>query len=152
MALYLVQHGKSLPAEVDPEQGLSPEGTAETERMAQMAKDAGLKVTGILHSGKTRARRTAEILAASLKPTDGTKEAPGLKPLDDAVPWTSLNPSADLMLVGHLPFMERLAALLVSGSPDKPVIKFQNSGIVCLDQEPASVNWVVRWAMVPNLG
>jgi phosphohistidine phosphatase len=152
MALYLVQHGKSLPAEIDPEQGLSHEGVAETERVARIARDGGLRINGILHSGKNRARRTAEILAATLDPLEGTKEAQGLNPLDDVVPWTSLNPGANLMLVGHLPFMERLAALLVSGSHEKLVIKFQNSGIVCLDQEPSSVHWVIRWALVPKLG
>jgi phosphohistidine phosphatase len=153
MALYLVQHGKSLPADVDPDQGLSAEGVAETERMARMAQDAGLKIKAILHSGKLRARRTAEILAASLAPPEGTNLSQGLNPLDDVQPWrTCLNPSADLMLVGHLPFMERLAALLVSGSLEKPVIKFQNSGIVCLDQDPSSIHWVIRWALVPKLG
>ena len=152
MALYLVQHGKSLPADIDSEQGLSTEGVAETECMAQMAKDAGLKVKGILHSGKPRARRTADILAAALKPAEGTKQAQGLNPLDDVAPWTRLNPGDDLMLVGHLPFMERLAAFLVSGSHERPIIKFQNSGIVCLDREPSSINWVIRWALVPKLG
>ena len=153
MALYLVQHGKSLPANVDPDQGLSTEGVAETERVAHMAQDAGLNIKGILHSGKLRARRTAEILAASLAPPEGTNLSQGLNPLDDVQPWrTCLNPSADLMLVGHLPFMERLAAFLVSGSLEKPVIKFQNSGIVCLDQDPSSIHWVIRWALVPKLG
>jgi phosphohistidine phosphatase len=151
MALYLVQHGKSLPKEIDPNQGLSAEGTADTERTARLAHDLGLKIGGILHSGKTRARQTAEVLAAMLHPADGIKEAPGLNPLDDVVPWSSLNPGAGLMLVGHLPFMERLAALLVAGSPEKPVIRFQNAGIVCLDRGETSVNWVVRWALVPKL-
>jgi phosphohistidine phosphatase len=152
MALYLVQHGKSLPADVDPDQGLSTEGVAETERVAQMAKDAGLKVKSILHSGKPRACRTAEILAASLTPPQGIKQAQGLNPMDDVAPWkTCLDPTTDLMLVGHLPFMERLAALLVSGSLERPVIKFQNSGIVCLDQDSSSINWVIRWALVPRI-
>jgi phosphohistidine phosphatase len=30
MALYLVQHGKSLPKDQDPDQGLSEDGTTET--------------------------------------------------------------------------------------------------------------------------
>lgn len=151
MALYLVQHGKSLPKEIDPDQGLSPEGAGDAERTAQLAVNLGLKVSGILHSGKTRARQTAEVLAAALHPAEGIKEASGLNPLDDVVPWSSLNPGAGLMLVGHLPFMERLAALLVAGSQEKPVIRFQNAGIVCLDRDESSVNWVVRWALVPKL-
>jgi phosphohistidine phosphatase len=152
MALYLVQHGKSLSSETDPGQGLSEEGSAQTERMARIALDLGLLVGGILHSGKTRARQTAEILAAALNPAEGIKEAPGLNPLDDVVPWGSLDPDARLMLVGHLPFMERLAALLVTGSQEKPVIRFQNSGIVCLDRDEGSAGWMIRWALVPKLG
>jgi phosphohistidine phosphatase len=152
MALYLVQHGKNLSNEIDPAQGLSEEGTAETGRMARLALDLGLRVGGILHSGKTRSRQTAEILAAALNPAERIKEAPGLNPLDDVVPWSSLDPDARLMLVGHLPFMERLAALLVTGSIDKPVIRFQNSGIVCLDRDEGSTSWIIRWALVPKLG
>jgi phosphohistidine phosphatase len=152
MALYLVQHGKSLPKDVDPEQGLSDEGLADTERMARMAVELGLAPGSILHSGKTRARRTAEILAYALQPAEGFREAPGLNPLDDVVPWAAVNPEAGLMLVGHLPFMERLAALLVSGSAEKPVVRFQNSGIVCVDRDPSTEHWVIRWALVPRLG
>ncbi len=151
MALYLVQHGKSLPTDVDPQQGLSDEGIADTERMARLAVELGLTPGSILHSGKARARRTAEILAYALQPTDGVREASGLNPLDDVVPWTVVNPAAELMLVGHLPFMERLASLLVSGSEEKPVMRFQNSGIVCIDRDPASEHWVIRWALVPSL-
>jgi phosphohistidine phosphatase len=152
MALYLVQHGKSLSKEIDPGQGLSEEGAAETGRMARLAIDLGLKVGGILHSGKTRARQTAEILAAVLDPAASVKEALGLNPLDDVVPWSSLNPGDRLLLVGHLPFMERLAGLLVTGSQGKLVIRFQNSGIVCLDREEGSAVWMIRWALVPRLG
>jgi phosphohistidine phosphatase len=152
MALYLVQHGKSLPKEADPEQGLSADGVAETERMAGTIRAESVRVSAILHSGKARASRTAEVLAAVLNPPDGCKQAQGLNPLDDVLPWTSLNKEADLMLVGHLPFMDRLAALLVAGSQENPVVKFQNSGIVCLDREPASVLWIIRWAIMPRLG
>ena len=38
MALYLVQHGKSLPKDVDLDQGLSQEGFSEVERIADVAK------------------------------------------------------------------------------------------------------------------
>lgn len=119
--------------------------------MARLAIDLGLQVGGILHSGKTRARQTAEILAAALDLAGSIKEAPGLNPLDDVAPWSSMSPGDRLMLVGHLPFMQRLAALLVTGSQEKPVISFQNSGIVCLDRDEGSDNWTIRWALVPRL-
>ena len=68
MALYLIQHGKSLPKDLDPDQGLSEEGIAETRRMANLAKDHGVAVSQIRHSVKTRARQTAEIFAQTLNP------------------------------------------------------------------------------------
>ncbi len=151
MAIYLVQHGKSLPKEADPEQGLSQEGITETRRIAQLAADLGLRADRILHSGKKRARQTAEIMASALKPEPAVTEAAGLNPLDDVLPWQSLDPGGRLMLVGHLPFMERLAAQMLMGSPDKPVVRFRNSGMVCLGREADPGGWTIRWALVPNV-
>ncbi len=67
MALYLVQHGKSLSKEEDPEQGLSAEGSADVTRIAEVAKGYHVRPNRILHSGKKRARQTAEIFAKSLR-------------------------------------------------------------------------------------
>ena len=153
MALFLVQHGKSLPKDKDPKKGLSKEGITETERIAQTAKGYGIHVTGITHSGKTRARQTAEIFASALEPEAGVKESRGLYPLDDVTAFAErLNNAEDLMLVGHLPFMERLTAYLITGSVEKPVFKFQNSGIVCLDEDPNTMSWVIKWALMPKIG
>ena len=79
MALYLVQHGKSLPKDVDPDQGLSEEGIAETKRIADVASGYRVKVSLIRQSGKKRARQTAEILAEALNPAGGVAEVSGLK-------------------------------------------------------------------------
>jgi phosphohistidine phosphatase len=153
MALYLVQHGQSLPKDVDPDQGLSEKGVAETERIAEVAKNYHINVGKILHSVKTRARKTAGILASALNPTDSIKEVEGLKPMDDVAAFAaSLNPDTNTLLVGHLPFMERMTAYLVTGSIDKPVLKFQNSGIVCLDKDPETGSWVIVWTLMPNIG
>ena len=153
MALYLVQHGKSLPKDQDPDQGLSEEGKAETELIAKTAKEKGVAVSQIKHSVKTRARQTAEILARFLNPTQGVQEISGIKPMDDVVEAAAgIDPVENTMLVGHLPFMERMAAFLITGSIDNPVFKFQNSGIVCLDKDPNTQTWVILWALVPNIG
>jgi phosphohistidine phosphatase len=153
MALYLIQHGKSLPKDQDPDQGLSAEGIAETERMARLAKDYAVAVSQIRHSLKARARQTAEIFAGALNPKQGIREVSGIKPLDDVAAYADeIDPTEDIMLVGHLPFMERMTAFLITGSIDKPVFKFQNSGIVCLDKDPETQTWVIRWALMPNIG
>ena len=74
MALYLVQHGKSLSKEVDPQKGLSEQGSAEVKRIADAAKGYNVQVGSICHSGKTRARQTAEIFASALEPQQGIRE------------------------------------------------------------------------------
>ena len=153
MALYLVQHGKSLPKDKDPQKGLSQEGVSETERIAQVAKGYQVRVSKIIHSGKTRARQTAEIFEAALKPSGGIHERSGLNPMDDVTAFAeTIDYKEDRMLVGHLPFMERLAAYLITGSFEKPVFKFQNSGIVCLDKDPATESWAIKWTLMPHIG
>ena len=153
MALFLVQHGKSLPRDKDPQKGLSEEGLAETELIAQVAKGYKVRVDGISHSGKTRARQTADIFEAALKPSGGIHEHIGLNPLDDVTTFAhTIDPTEDIMLVGHLPFMERLTAYLITGSIEKPVFKFQNSGIVCLDKDLDTQSWVIKWTLMPNIG
>ena len=153
MSLYLVQHAKSLAKDKDPKKGLSQEGIAETERIAQVAKGYAVGVSRIIHSGKTRARQTAEIFGAALKPPVGIHEGSGLNPLDDVTVFADTADSTkDVMLVGHLPFVERLTAYLITGSYEKPVFKFQNSGIVCLDKDPATETWVIKWTLMPYIG
>ncbi|MGD9086314.1 MAG: phosphohistidine phosphatase SixA [Desulfobacterales bacterium] len=151
MALYLVQHGKSLPKDQDPDQGLSEEGKAETELIAKTAREKGITVSQIKHSVKTRARQTAEILARALNPNQGVQEIIGIKPMDDVAEVAAgLDPAENTMLVGHLPFMERMTAFLITGSIDKPILKFQNSGIVCLDKDSDTQSWVIMWVLLPT--
>jgi phosphohistidine phosphatase len=153
MALYLIQHGKSLPKDQDPDQGLSEDGTTETERIASLARDYGVRVSQIRHSVKTRARQTAEILARALKPQNDIQEISGIKPMDDVAACAAkIDPDENVMLVGHLPFMERITSYLITGSIDQPLIKFQNSGIVCLDKDPETQGWVIKWTLMPNIG
>lgn len=153
MALLLVQHGKSLPKEVDLEQGLSDEGRAETLEIASAARDHGVRIARIVQSGKKRAAQTAEIFASALQPADGVRNGEGLNPLDDVAAFAKkIAPAGDLMLVGHLPFMERLASLLITGAAEKPVIRFQNSGIVCLDKDADADHWTIRWTLFPWIG
>ncbi len=153
MALFLVQHGKSLSKDKDPEQGLSKEGISEVEQIAKVAKGYDVHVSRIIHSGKKRARQTADIFASSLEPGDGVQESSGLSPLDDVSAFAGkINSEDNVMLVGHLPFMERLTSYLITGSTDKPVFRFQNGGIVCMDTDPGSRFWFIRWALMPRIG
>jgi phosphohistidine phosphatase len=151
MALYLVQHGKAAPADIDPERGLSPEGRAEVERIADVAKGYEVRVTDILHSGKKRARQTAEIFADRLGA--GINAMDGMDPNDDVVAFAGrVSAPEDRMFVGHLPFMEKLASYLIAGSTERPVFRFQNGGIVCLDSNQSTGSWVIVWTLMPHIG
>jgi len=153
MALFLVQHGISLAKDIDPEKSLSGEGISDVKRIAKVAKTYNIPVSCIKHSGKKRARQTAEIFASQLKPDGGVEEINGIDPLDDVMVFArTVNSKDDLMIVGHLPFMERLTAYLITGSIEKPVFKFQNGGVVCLDIDPHSDSWIIKWALMPKIG
>ncbi|RJQ60853.1 MAG: phosphohistidine phosphatase SixA [Desulfobacteraceae bacterium] len=150
MPLYLVQHGKALPKEDHPDPSLSEVGIVETRRIAQVAAGYRINANCIHHSGKSRARQTAEIFAEALSPANGIKEIEGINPMDDATAIApGLKPEEDLMLVGHLPFMSRLTAYLITGRIEPQVFKFQNSGIVCLDMLPEGKNWAILWSLMP---
>ncbi len=152
MPLFLVQHGKSLLKDKDPDQGLSDEGAAEVNRIANVAGDYGIRVLAIKHSSKKRARQTADIMASVLKPEKGIMEIPGLKPLDDVSAIQAiLNHQDRIMLVGHLPHLERLTSYLITGIAEKTVFKFQNSGIVCLDRDPDNLSWFIKWSLMPKI-
>jgi len=151
MPLFLVQHGKNLPKDIDLEKGLSGEGKQEVEQVAASALKHKVSVRAIRHSGKKRALETAEIFARSLNPEDGVQKMEGLGPLDD-VTKLDLQEEDSLMLVGHLPFMENLTSYLITRSSDRePVIKFQNGGIVCLERNPKADLWFIKWVLFPHI-
>jgi phosphohistidine phosphatase len=57
------------------------------------------------------------------------------------------NESSKLMLVGHLPYLSRLAARLLGLGADRTVVQFQMGGVVRMDRDDAG-RWVVCWAPV----
>jgi phosphohistidine phosphatase len=154
MALYIVQHGKAFSAEQDPERSLSEEGMAEVRRIADVAKGYGVPVDVIWHSGKKRAQQTAEVYAVALEPRDGLEQREGLGAKDDVVALAEqLDPNTDVMIVGHLPFLERLTSYLIVGDPEHLVFKLQNGGVLCLDRQPdRQQSWFIRWSLMPHVG
>lgn len=151
MSLLLVQHGKNLAKDKDPEKGLSPEGKKDLELVSEMLRSNDVLVSSIWHSGLKRARQTAEIFAASLGAGIEILEKEGLAPLDD-VTRLNLVPEENIMLVGHLPFMERLVSCLLTGSPDRPrIVKFKNGGIVAMDRDAETDSWFIKWTLFPDL-
>lgn len=149
MKLYLIQHGIALPEEKDPEKPLSPEGKEETQRTAEFLKTKNIKADAVWHSPKLRAIQTAQIVADSISCSE-IKERADLNPLDSVenFPQEIKSLNKNLMIIGHLPFLQKLASLLLSGSEINQFISFKNSGVVCLEYTDA---WKIAWMVTPTL-
>lgn len=151
MNLYLVQHAEAKHEEEDPQRPLSDKGWADIRKVATfVAAHAGIQVRRILHSGKTRARQTAEVLAEYVNPAEGIQETDGLEPMANPSTWAQRlgNVKEDTMLVGHLPHLSKLASLLLCQDETKRIIDFQMGGVVCLRRDESG-SWSVRWMVIP---
>jgi phosphohistidine phosphatase len=149
MALYLVQHGKATPKDQDPLKQLSKEGIETTEMMAELAKVKNIQVSEIIHSGKKRAMQTAEIFSKYLNSDLKISERKGLDPKDDPEIFSKdLNINSDIMIVGHLPFLEKLAAYLITGNSENKLVKFQNSCIINIDSDENN-DCYIKWTLMP---
>ena len=176
MHLYLVRHGEAKAEQEDPARPLSSRGRDEVDRVSRAAAKKGMAASRILHSDKLRAKQTAEILARNIIPSEGICEIKGLGPEDDPSgprPLISQIPSLgiceikglgpeddpslikaeleasgkSLIVVGHLPHLNRLAAMLLNGNSSEQVIDFPTASVVCLSCRKK--DWKVNWTMDP---
>ena len=78
--------------------------------------------------------------------------AEGLAPKDpvDPVLIEAENWSEDTLLAGHLPFMGRLAAALLTGNPDSDAVAFQPGSVLCLERSDKK-RWRLEWMLRPEL-
>jgi phosphohistidine phosphatase len=150
MRLYLIQHGEAKPEAEDPQRSLTIKGQEEVQRVAKAAKRLDIRPSRIYHSGKRRAQQTAEIIASALN--SSFEFAQGLSPLDDVRPWVERisKEKGDLMIVGHLPFLEKLTSYLLCGDEKARLVLFRYGAIVCLIQKEDR-GWAVHWILIPEM-
>jgi phosphohistidine phosphatase len=153
MKLYLIQHGEAKPEAEDPERSLTARGEKEIVAISKMAGSLRIRPSKVYHSGKLRAKQTAEIIASALKISDSlVQPAQGLNPNDDIHAWVERisKENEDLMLVGHLPFLEKLTSFLLCGDENARLLLFRYGAIVCFDQK-GDKGWAVRWILTPEM-
>lgn len=152
MKVYLVQHGEAESKEVNPQRPLTEQGMSDVQRIAGALKQAGVEVKRIIHSGKLRARQTAEILAIELAPELPLETSDLINPNDNPGGFDLQNNSCntDTMIVGHLPFMAKLVSRLVTGDDDVTPVAYQPGSVVCLELT-ADNNWHINWMLRPEL-
>ena len=152
MRLYLVRHGDALTGDLDPARPLSDEGRQQVAVLASFLAGQGLAVARVYHSGKLRARQTAEALVAAVAPGATPDELAGLNPNDpveDLLPrlsdWTD-----DSLIAGHLPHLSNLATRLLAGRAVPAGMRFEASAAACL-QRDGEGGWSLLWFVDPQL-
>ena len=152
MNLYLVQHGEAVPEEADPSRPLTSKGSQDVQKAAAFLKPILTGPISIFHSGKLRALQTAGIIAGFLGPGCQVQQEENLSPGDPVQPWVEKikEETTDLMIVGQLPFLGKLASSLLTGSESKNPLAFRQGGVVCLQRKEGRP-WQVDWMIIPDI-
>lgn len=152
MRLFLVQHGEAVSKDIASEQPLTEKGKKDSEKTARFLKTSGMSIDVILHSEKRRAIETAYIFKDILLPKDGIQQKDGLSPNDaaDNIFAVLASMKKDIMIVGHLPFLQKLISLLLLNSESYKIVKFNMGGVVVLEQSEEG-KWQLIFKIVPDL-
>jgi phosphohistidine phosphatase len=139
--LYLAHHADAVGPDVDPQRPLSTAGRMHADRIARDAKQRGASPAAIWHSGKLRARQTAEAYWRACNPLAELSAIRGLQPTDPPE-WIKdrvAGESRDVLLVGHLPSVPNILRLLTGNQ----AAEFPLHGLVALEQYAGS--WIERF-------
>lgn len=142
MKLYLVHHGEALAPDVDLRRPLSSRGAQKAARLANAAAARGAAPAVVWHSGKLRAKQTAEAFWRACNALAEFGATRDLQP-DDSPTFMRDRlrfESRDVMLVGHFPMLPRLLAEL---SADE--LPFPEHGIVALESSDEGASWKEIW-------
>jgi phosphohistidine phosphatase len=143
--VHLIHHAEALPPQVDFERPLSSHGLRQADWLAGQAAAAGCRPDVIWHSGKRRARQTAEAFLRLCRPSAEFRMVRGLRP-DDLVDWMRhelATESRDVLLVGHMPHIARLLDALAPGIDHMPL----HGGVALLRHRDGT--WTESWRAEP---
>lgn len=151
MRLYLVHHGAAVGPDVDIRRPLSASGQRAVEALASAAAGRGAKPAVIWHSGKLRAKQTAEAYWRACNALADFSATRDLQP-DDPASWIRdrlrFEPR-DILLAGHYPHMPRLLSMLLGGA-DEVAGAFPQHGIVALRTDDEGETWTEEWRLAPE--
>ncbi len=149
---YLVRHGEAVPETSHSQRPLTPLGREDVERLGRCAAARNVRPSAILHSGILRAQQTAEILAQHLAPPGGAHPISGLLPQDDPFVAKAEMEAAEqsLVLVGHLPHLNRLIAVLTHGDAQSESVEFRPATMVCCSFDGRA--WKISWILTLEPG
>jgi phosphohistidine phosphatase len=148
--ILILRHGEAKSKEEDPQRGLTDAGRSEVARVAGALRSLLPTPDAIWHSGKLRAEQTARILSQAMGAGERLRARPGLNP-DDLAAATAAELKAytgNLVVVGHLPHLNRLISLLLTGREEPELFQLPAAGAICLEREQGL--WRMRWMLTPE--
>lgn len=148
MHLYLVHHGDAVGPDVDPRRPLSQAGLAAVERLAAQAATRGARPAVVWHSGKLRAKQTAEAFWRACNALATCSAARDLQPGDEPA-WMRdrlRGEPRDILIAGHFPHLPGLLSLLVPGEHGS----FPLHGVVALQTADEGATWIEQWRLDAN--
>lgn len=152
MLLYLIQHGEAKKEEEDIKRPLNEKGVEDVNRTGRFLEYNKISVNRILHSTKLRAKQTAEILVKYIKVEHGLIEVSGLEPNTDIKEWYEkiIKEENDIAIVGHLPYLSKLASKLISGDENKKIVDFKQGSVLCLEKQIDNL-FVIKFFILPEI-
>jgi phosphohistidine phosphatase len=126
---------------------LSPVGQAGVDRLAALAAARGVKPAVVWHSGKLRAKQTAEAFWRACNALAEFSATRDLQP-DDPAQWMRdrlRGETRDILIAGHFTHLPRLLALLVVGG--EAGVEFPINGVVALSTEDGGDTWREVWRL-----
>ena len=151
MILYLVHHGDAVGAAVNTQRPLSVAGREQVERLAVDAAARGAHPSVVWHSGKLRARQTAEAFWRQCNALAEFSATRDLQP-DDPPQWFAdrvKGETRDILIAGHYPHLPRLLQLMTSGSAGSSRGSFPQHGVVALESRDEGNTWSELWRISP---
>ena len=145
MHLFLVHHGVAVGAEEDARRPLSAVGLANAARVSAKAAALGAKPDVVWHSGKLRAKQTAQEFWRACNALAELSASKGLQPDDppQRIRDRLRAESRDVALAGHFPHLPRLLALLTTGG--EAGADFPINGVVALVTNDEGETWRELW-------
>lgn len=165
MLLYIVRHGIAVDVgennvSCDEDRMLSSEGIRRTQLAARGLVSIGIRPERIISSPLCRALETAEIIEKELKrdlsieiledlSTDGS--------VQNTAEWLAQQPPQAMMIVGHMPHLNRLASLLLVNDSTLNLL-FKKAAACCIsfpgNVEPGrgGLEWLIQPKQLRHLG
>jgi phosphohistidine phosphatase len=145
LKLFLVHHADAVGPDVDTRRPLSALGETQAARVAAEAVAHGARPDIVWHSGKLRARQTAQALWRACNALAEFKAVSDLQPDDppSRIRDRLTGETRDILIAGHFPYLPRLLSLLLPGAP----ATFPLHGVVALESDDGGGTWKETWRL-----